>query len=378
MKIAFLQLNAGGYGGIESVNRTLARRFTKNGHEVYFLFLRSLSGTEESVAGCPAFCARPTEPWHFTEGKEIRTELAGKRLLKAAGLYIRRKEEEKKRDRDFRVLQEKLREIAPDRIVTSHYLMLHAVPAEFLGRTFHHVHTSFAATKAQKKNFETLLSFRGRVRTLWLSEASCRKAKEAGFANALFLYNPVSFEGESGGEKRDLVTLTRLSPEKRIPLMVRLVKRALDETGACARLLIYGEGEEKAAIEKEIAGDKRIVLMGKTEDAQKALQNAALFLNTSAFEGFSIGVLEAAACGVPTLSFAFGEACGEEILHKLTGTVVPQDDEEAFVSALCRYLKDPALGAYQSENAAAFARNFSAARVAARWEKTVFSAPELA
>ena len=368
MKIAFCMLEIGAVGGVEKVNVTLAREFMRRGHEVAFFSLCT-AGEGGAPEGARAFSAS-AEKWRFTEGKEIRAALFRKKLFTALRLYFQRRKDEKAYRRGIGAVREALRREAPDAIVTSHYLLLDAVPEEFLPRTVHHAHTSFEETKAQRAGYETLLKYKEKIRFVFLSRASLAAAKKEGFENAVFLYNPVSVSGRSQGG--DLIALTRLSPEKEIPRMVRLARRALEETGASARLLIYGEGEEREAIEKEIAGDARFRLMGGTDDPAAALSGAALHLNTSRFEGFSVAVLEAAACGVPTLAFAF-EAFGEEILDGVTGTLVPEGDEEAFAAALCRYLSDPGLCRRHGENARAWARSFAPEKIADRWEKEVFS-----
>ena len=92
----------------------------------------------------------------------------------------------------------------------------------------------------------------------------------------------------------------------------------------------------------------------------------------SAYEGFSISVLEAAAMGVPAVSYRF-EAFPEEILDGVTGYLVPEGDDEAFVKAVCRYLSDPALARRHGANARAWAKNFAPGAVVDQWERKVFS-----
>ena len=370
MKIAFLGMHAHMTGGVESVNRTLAAEFIKRGHEVYFGFLRA-SGSAEEPEGAKVFCARE-EAWHLTLGNEIREALSRKRYLKALRLFFTRKKEDAKRKEDEKSLRLWLKKVEPDLVVVSQYLLLSSVPEEMLSRTYFHLHDSFEHARSEAAQYETLLRYRDRVRLIVLSEASKKAAEKDGFSGVTALYNPVSFFGKSEG--KNIVVLARLAAQKRIPLLIRLVKKALDETGSDKKLFLYGEGEEQKEAVRAAAGDERIVFKGNTADPRSAWKDAAFTVCTSAYEGFSISVLEAAAMGVPAVSYSF-ESLGEEILDGVTGIVVPMDDEEKMVRAIRRLLSDEAFCRRLGENARAWARNFSPEAAANAWERKVFSLP---
>ena len=62
--------------------------------------------------------------------------------------------------------------------------------------------------------------------------------------------------------------------------------------------------------------------MGVTNNPKKELLSSSINLNTSSYEGFSLSILEANECGVPTLSLDFGESVHEQILNNQTGIIV--------------------------------------------------------
>jgi glycosyltransferase involved in cell wall biosynthesis len=253
---------------------------------------------------------------------------------------------------------------APDAVITSHYLLLDAVPTPLLSRTVHHVHTSFSETMNQQANAKTLLRFNGKISFLWLSKNILRSAQEAGFLFSHYLYNPLSrfpAERTRAEQQKDVVLLTRFSEEKRLPLAVELCRRAMEKIPfhQQGRVLFYGAGPEEEALRQAIGEDPRFVIMGRTDDPYAALQSARFTLNTSRFEGFSIAVLEAAAAGVPTLSFCFGEAASEEIADGITGRLIPMDENEAFVSALCALWTEDETVRALSEEARHFALGFT-------------------
>jgi glycosyltransferase involved in cell wall biosynthesis len=147
-----------------------------------------------------------------------------------------------------------------------------------------------------------------------------------------------------GARPRTAVALARLSPVKQLDLMIRAFVRATTAPGLQDwRLRIFGEGSERAALERVIdaagAGD-RVELMGEVDDVGPALDASAVNLLTSRYEGFGMSALEAAQRGVPTVAFDCSVGVGT-LVTELHGRLVrPAGDEDAFVDALRTVLVD--------------------------------------
>ncbi|WP_433331198.1 glycosyltransferase [Spirillospora sp. CA-294931] len=86
----------------------------------------------------------------------------------------------------------------------------------------------------------------------------------------------------------------RLVATKRLDVLIH----ALGDRG---RLLIVGEGPERAALEKLAANSGRVVFAGDTDDVPAALSAMDLFAAPSTQETFGLSVLEALASGLPVL-----------------------------------------------------------------------------
>lgn len=97
------------------------------------------------------------------------------------------------------------------------------------------------------------------------------------------------------------------------------------------RVLIAGEGPERATLEKLISslalGDT-VRLLGSVSNVPELLQRAELFVMPSLFEGTPLALLEAIAAGTPVIAARFGGV--EEIVEDgVTGLLAPVDDPAA-------------------------------------------------
>ncbi|GAA0793396.1 hypothetical protein GCM10009078_12530 [Cupriavidus gilardii] len=136
-----------------------------------------------------------------------------------------------------------------------------------------------------------------------------------------------------------LLHVGRLVPEKNQALLLEAFAR-LPSSLASARLLIAGDGSERAALEYRIAalslGD-RVRLLGTRADIPALLNAADVFALSSDIEGMPLVVGEAMACGCPVVAT---DAAGVAQMVDGFGQVVPRGDADALAAALARALRD--------------------------------------
>ncbi|GAA2784199.1 glycosyltransferase [Kitasatospora sp. CM 4170] len=154
----------------------------------------------------------------------------------------------------------------------------------------------------------------------------------------------------------------RLVPGKRFHVLVEAVAE-LDDG---ARLVLVGEGPERAALERraaELGLGERLVLTGERDDVPELLAALDVLAAPSTAETFGLGVLEGLAAGLPVRH----SAC--PALDELPPTAAPQarripSDAAAYAAALrdLRHLNDhntdplprpPAVGHYDIARVAA-------------------------
>jgi glycosyltransferase involved in cell wall biosynthesis len=128
--------------------------------------------------------------------------------------------------------------------------------------------------------------------------------------------------------------LGRLSPEKGISTLVAAHRPAF------GRLLIAGDGPERARLEAHASRDVELVGTVRAERVPDLLAGArALLLPTRAYEGAPLAVLEAYAAGVPVIASRVG-AVRELVEEGNSGVLVPPDDPRAWTEAMERLCDD--------------------------------------
>lgn len=164
----------------------------------------------------------------------------------------------------------------------------------------------------------------------WLAERGARA-----YAIPNLLHEPPAICWKRTSERRGLVTLMRLSPEKRVDLLVRaFASIALDFPQW--DLDIYGDGPLRDFIAELIdeLAPGRIRLRGFTNDPYGVLSGADLFVSASWVEGFGNAIWEALACGVPVVAMECGAAVRSLVRDGVDGLIVDSDSPEALASGL--------------------------------------------
>jgi len=112
-----------------------------------------------------------------------------------------------------------------------------------------------------------------------------------------------------------------------------------------ARLLIVGEGEERAALEEQArrAGvNERVVFAGIRRDVPTLVRASAVVALPSYTEALPTALIEAAASGRPAVATTVG-GTPEVVEHGRSGLLVPPGDARAFADAVTRLLSDEPL-----------------------------------
>ena len=155
------------------------------------------------------------------------------------------------------------------------------------------------------------------------------------------LVPPAPARVERNGDRRRVVSLTRLAPEKRPDVVVRAFASIASEFPEWD-FDIYGDGPLRTwvttLIDKLAPG--KIHLHGFTNEPYDVLRKADLFVSTSWVEGFGNSIWEALACGVPVVAMEAGSAVSSLVREHVDGLIIRADTVEVFAKWLAVLMRD--------------------------------------
>jgi len=153
---------------------------------------------------------------------------------------------------------------------------------------------------------------------------------------------PVDHPWFAPGELPVILGVGRLTAAKDFPLLLRAFDRVRRE---CAvRLVILGEGEQRPHLERlvrELDLEQCVRLPGFVDNPYAYMSRAAVFVLSSAWEGFSNVVAEALACGTPVVSTDCPHGPAEILEGGKHGRLVPVGDTERLAEAIVATLAAP-------------------------------------
>lgn len=179
-----------------------------------------------------------------------------------------------------------------------------------------------------------------------------------------------AFRARHGLPPRYLLYLGTLEPRKNLVTLVDAYARLLSEVPSSPPLILAGaKGWYYQPLFDRVRAlglERNVTFAGYVSREEQALwyAGAALFLYPSLYEGFGLPVVEALACGVPTLTSngsSLPEAGGSVALQ------APPDDARALARAMRDALADPTLADRVHVEGPRWTRRFSPEQMAWRY-----------
>lgn len=180
-----------------------------------------------------------------------------------------------------------------------------------------------------------------------------------------FLPEPYKFE-----RKKTIITAAQLTDQKNIPMLIEAFEMFHKEY-TDYKLEIYGRGDKESEL-KQLIKEKRlgndVFLMGFSDNIYAKMQDCAMYVSSSDYEGISNSMLEAMGLGLPTIctDCPVGGA-RETITNGVDGLLVPVGDSVAMCEAMKRIAEDRDLANILSQNAIKIRNKLSINKIAKRW-----------
>lgn len=169
-------------------------------------------------------------------------------------------------------------------------------------------------------------------------------------------------------EKKQIIVLARLMPQKRIDLMIEVWAK-LAKKFPNWQVKVLGDGMLKEELEQKVErlGVKdSFFLPGGVKDVTSELENSDILCLTSEYEGFGIVLIEAMLKGIPVMAFEY-VGVHDIIENGVDGYVVPFGNVDAYADRLRELMTSEVLREKLRTRALESVKKFDKERVMNMW-----------
>jgi glycosyltransferase involved in cell wall biosynthesis len=141
-----------------------------------------------------------------------------------------------------------------------------------------------------------------------------------------------------------LISVGRLSKQKGYQFLLKAFAEVV-KNFKC-KLIILGEGEERAEIErliKELKIENYVILKGFVQNPYPYIANSDIFVLSSLWEGLPNALIEAMVLGKPVISTRCNKVIEEIIEDSKNGLLVPPGDVDSLKNAIIKLIREKEL-----------------------------------
>ncbi len=174
-------------------------------------------------------------------------------------------------------------------------------------------------------------------------------------------------------DEKVMIHISNFRKVKRIPDIIESFKGVLKEIDA--KLFLVGDGPEKMEMEElviELGLEQHVIFTGKRDDLPELLAISDVMFHLSEKEAFGLVLLEALACGLPSVATDVG-GIPEVIEDGVNGFLVQVGDTNAATEKALLLLKDDSLRAtFRGNGLATAADKFHSSTIVDQYEKLYY------
>jgi glycosyltransferase involved in cell wall biosynthesis len=184
---------------------------------------------------------------------------------------------------------------------------------------------------------------------------------------------PPPFDLNSIKEKKEIVGLGRLAPQKGFDILIRAMRSVIADHPDW-RLMIYGRGEEEDRLRELIRSSwlqRSVLLRGKTNKPLAAMASAPIFIIPSFYEGFPLSLGEAMSIGRACVGFTDCSGVNSIIHNNKNGILLEERSETALADVIKILIENVEKRAIIGRNAKEYVRKFKPEKVYPMWDALI-------
>lgn len=212
-------------------------------------------------------------------------------------------------------------------------------------------------------------------RLVVLTEKDQADWQQAGCKNVTVIPNVCSLDRQEipmKPKKKIVLAVGRLHEQKGFDLLLQ-AWQAVEACHADWTLRIVGEGEQRKALEEQIArlGLQRVCLAGQIKEMADEYAKASLFVLPSRYEGLPLALIEAMWCGLPCVAFDCPQGPAE-LLAEGRGWLVSNGDIPALTAQIEYAITHPDEAKEKAQKAQTYAQQtYSETVIMPQWVKLI-------
>ena len=140
------------------------------------------------------------------------------------------------------------------------------------------------------------------------------------------------------------------------------------------KLDIYGEGSCREELQRQINSlqlGEKVKLCGRNNNIIEAYPQYSLHLMTSRFEGQGIVLIEAQACGLPSVVFNYEYGASDIVKNEYNGILVEQGNCKKYIEAVMKMMSSEELRKEYGTNALTIGKCYYKENIFNRWIKII-------
>lgn len=251
------------------------------------------------------------------------------------------------------------------------------------------IHLLYLSPRKQKK---ILKFFPGLVDTFIVSSKESKRAYEELFHGAnikiVKIYNPLAIQPrqEWDFKNKQLVAIGRLDDAQKGFDVLLPAFKIVQQKHPDWKLTIYGGGKEAKNLKGHIGkyNLKNTELRNFTPDVVKTFDHTSIFVFPSRYEGYANTLVEALACGIPSVTFDWLMGADEIIQNNKNGIIIPLQNRFAYykgsinasditnlANVLCYLIEHKTTAERFAQNAPKIIKSRSKNKVIAEWKRLI-------